>query len=80
MKREGYVVYRTNDDAVITLAQAGDYVREHALDLIGNVIGEGLSTQGIIVSIVMEPMMSVRIMTTKNSHVKTVIPFADDED
>ena len=78
--KENIAVYRTNDDAVITLAQAGDYIREHAGDLIGTVIGDGLATHSITVRIVMEPMRAVRIVTTKENFVKTVIPFADDED
>ena len=78
--KENIAVYRTNDDAVITLAQAGDYIREHAGDLIGTVVGNELSTHSVTVKIVMEPMRAVRIVTTKENFVKTVIPFADDED
>ena len=78
--KESIVVYHTNDDAIITLAQAGDYIREHAADLIGTVIGNELSTHSVTVKIVMEPMSAVRIVTTKDNYVKTVIPFADNED
>lgn len=78
--KESIVVYRTNDDAIIALAQAGDYIREHAGDLIGTVIGNELSTHSITVKIVMEPMSAVKIVTTKDNYVKTAIPFADNED
>lgn len=78
--KEGIVIYHTNDDAVITLAQAGDYIREHANDLIGTVIGDELSTHSIEVKIVIKPTSAVSIVTTKENFVKTVIPFADNED
>lgn len=78
--KESIAIYRTNDDAIITLAQAGDYIREHAGDLIGTVIGDELSTRSIEVKIVIKPTSVVSIVTTKENFVKTVIPFADNED
>ena len=78
--REAFQVYHTNADAVTVLAQAGDYIREHSADLLGTVIGDGLSTGRVEVSIILESNSLVKIRTVKDNNMKVTIPFEGEED
>lgn len=82
----GSLYYKDNDDVVITVAQCGDYIREHAGDLIGRVIGDrqrqrmstDIRTTNIDITISIIPGAIPTINVNKDIQVPLTIPFAED--
>jgi len=72
---KSYRVYNTNDDVVTMIAQAGDWIREHAADIVGTVIGDDISTAEVSVEIEIEPMSIPTINVRKDYLLRMTVPF-----
>ena len=72
---KNYRVYNTNDDVVTVIAQAGDWIREHAADLVGTVIGDDIHTNKVSVEIEIKPMSIPTISARKNYILRMTVPF-----
>lgn len=78
--------YNSNDDVVVAVAQCGDYIREHAVDLIGRVVGdrkgEGMSTDirtsNLDITIKISPATVPMIIVNKDTIVPITIPFDEE--
>lgn len=85
VKTRGYY-YTNNDDVVTTVAQCGDFIREHAGDLIGRVIGDrkgermstDIRTSNLDITIKISPATVPIITVTKDTMVPIIIPFYEE--
>ena len=78
--REYY--YTNNDDVVTTVAQCGDFIREHAFDLIGKVIDDKpktIRTINLEITIKISPATIPTITVNKDTLIPMVIPFESED-
>lgn len=73
--------YGNNDDVVVAVAQCGDYIREHAGDLIGKVVGDNpgdIRTANLDITIKIYPATVPKITVNKDILIPIAIPFDEE--